>query len=516
MKPFYYLLIILVYSFVQIGVSCNTNSRDTAKEEGKKLAHNYCISCHTFPDPSLLDKKTWGEAVLPRMAELMYVDAYYNPYNPSGPDGNMPETRAAPKNLFPIEKWQKIADYYLSRAPDKPMERAEKIPPIKMELSNFQIHSVYDLVENPLTTYVNIDTVTKNIIIADGAARKVFILNNDLNIISSMEAPLGVTDINHTNNGMEAISMGILKPSDEKLGKLSIITAGNKPITIIDSLQRPVQATYADLNADGKEDLIISEFGFRKGSLSWFENKGDGKYEKHLLRALPGAIASKVYDFNNDGKPDIIAMMAQADEALFIYYNEGNGKFREQRILQFPPVYGSNHFELVDINKDGYMDIITTNGDNGDLSIIVKAYHGIRIFLNDGKNNFTEKVFLPVNGIQKVVAADFDGDGDMDLASIAFFPDYEHLPEESFIYFENKGNMSFERFSFPQATNGRWMTMDAADVDGDGDIDIVLGSAFFTMGNVPKEYIEKWGKRPLSLIVLENTSAKNKLLTNKK
>ena len=93
--------------------------------------------------------------------------------------------------------------------------------------------------------------------------------------------------------------------------------------------------------------------------------------------------------------------------------------------------------------------------------------------------------------------------------------DYEHLPEEGFLYFENKGNLSFDRFSFPAATDGRWMTMDAADVDDDGDIDILLGNAFFTTGSVPKEYIQKWRKHPLSIILLENTINKNKLPTNK-
>ena len=55
--------------------------------------------------------------------------------------------------------------------------------------------------------------------------------------------------------------------------------------------------------------------------------------------------------------------------------------------------------------------------------------------------------------------------------------------------------------------------MDAADVSGDGDINILLGNAFFTMGNVSKEYIDKWSKLNLSIILLENTINKNKLIT---
>jgi hypothetical protein len=271
--------------------------------------------------------------------------------------------------------------------------------------------------------------------------KKLFALDQQLRVIDSMETSLGATDINMRPNGIEAISMGILKPSDEKLGQLSIVSKNKIPFVLLDSLQRPVQATYSDLNGDHNEDIIICEFGFRKGSLCWFENKGSNQFKRHIIRDLPGATRSEVYDFNNDGKPDIAVLMAQGDEGIFIYYNEGNGKFREERVLQFPPAYGSNYFQLFDFNNDGHIDILTTNGDNGDFSVILKAYHGIRLFLNNGKNQFTEKTFLPVHGVQKAIPADFDNDGDFDLVSIAFFPDYEKLPEESFIYWENIGNL---------------------------------------------------------------------------
>ena len=173
-------------------------------------------------------------------------------------------------------------------------------------------------------------------------------------------------------------------------------------------------------------------------------------FTKHILRALPGAVKTEVYDFNNDGKPDIMALMAQGDEGMFIFYNEGKGNFREERILTLSSSYGSNYFELADFNGDGFLDILASNGDNGDYPPILKAYHGIRIYLNNGKNKFSEKLFLPVHGVGKVIARDFDADGDLDLASISYFPDYKKTPEESFIYWSNNGDLEFSAlFIFP-------------------------------------------------------------------
>jgi hypothetical protein len=502
--------VLLGVSLVSIStfLSCN-NAQDKALKEGEQLARGYCASCHAFPEPSLLDKKTWTDDVLPIMGQFMNVDVYYQPYNNSGPAGDVNVKRVTLENLFPYAKWKSIVDWYAKNAPEKPLPRKEELAPIKNNLAHFTTHALYDVVDFPLTTFVHYDSGMKKVLFGDGVANKVFAMSREYKAKEIFDVYTGVTDLNRHNGNYEAITMGILKPSDQKLGKLAKVAFNKKPETIIDSLQRPIQATYADLNNDGHEDIIISEFGFRNGALSWFENKGDNTgYQKHVLRALPGAMGTILYDFNKDGKPDIAALMAQGDEGVFIYYNQGDGKFKEERALQFQPSYGSNFFDLVDVNKDGFMDIITNNGDNGDYSVILKAYHGIRIFLNDGKNKFTEKVFLPVYGAQKTMAKDFDNDGDIDLASIAFFPDYKNHANESFIYWENKGDFTFNRSTFAAVTDGRWMTMDANDIDGDGDIDIVLGNAFFTLGDLPQQLKDKWGKRPLSVMVLENTLIK--------
>jgi hypothetical protein len=97
-----------------------------------------------------------------------------------------------------------------------------------------------------------------------------------------------------------------------------------------------------------------------------------------------------------------------------------------------------------------------------------------------------------------------DNDGDLDIVSLAFFPDFEKLPSESFIYWENIGKGAYTRYTFPGVTNGRWMTMDVGDMEGDGDKDIILGSGVVGFGVVPDALKERWNSKPVSVVILEN------------
>jgi hypothetical protein len=169
-------------------------------------------------------------------------------------------------------------------------------------------------------------------------------------------------------------------------------------------------------------------------------------------------------------------------------------------------VYGVSYFELVDFNKDGAMDILLTNGDNWDYSAISKNYHGIRIFLNDGKDTFKEAWFYPLFGTSKAVARDFDNDGDLDIAAISFYDDLNQ-PEQGFLYFSNKGNLQFDVSSTPAAATGKWLTLEAADIDRDGDTDLVLGSYFHNIGELTKLMFKGIFSVP-QLLVLKNKQKK--------
>ena len=167
----------------------------------------------------------------------------------------------------------------------------------------------------------------------------------------------------------------------------------------------------------------------------------------HVLRNRPGASQAIVTDLNGDALPDIVALFAQGDEGVFLFTNRGNGTFAEERLLTFSPLNGSTSFELVDFSQDGHPDILYTCGDNADQSPILKDHHGVYIYLNDGKFAFQQHYFFPLHGAYQALARDYDQDGDLDIAAISFFPNYEHSPEEGFVYLQNQGNFTFEASS---------------------------------------------------------------------
>jgi hypothetical protein len=158
------------------------------------------------------------------------------------------------------------------------------------------------------------------------------------------------------------------------------------------------------------------------------------------------------------------------------------------------------------VNGDGHADLVYTNGDAGDYPSPPRPYHGVRIFLSDGRGKFAEKYFHPLPGAFKALARDFDGDGDVDVAAIAFYPDYASGAPRPFVYLENAGGMRFVARTFAEADLGRWLTMDAGDVDGDGDVDLVLGS--FAQPDASSEALvagARW-RRPgaPAVLILEN------------
>jgi len=478
----------------------------TASLEQEKLAKIHCSGCHAFPGPELLTQNMW-KSVLPHMSARLGV--------PSGglnPFKNMKTAEISrlkmggvypEKPLIPDSVWKSIESYYLSEAPESmrlPVRKTQdnespfeaRMQPLELNSSAFISMVKFDPEEQLFVATWNGDVVQ-----VDGnfGARKKVVF------------PRPIVDFQYDDQGyIKALSIGELYPNEGFSGAVAQLDTQSfsQPELVFAQLARPVSFESGDLNGDGREDLLICQFGNKLGQLSWFENTGQ-TYQEHVIKEAPGATRAYLLDMDDDGDLDPVALFAQGDEGISIFYNE-KGRFREERILRFHPVFGSSDFEFLDFDRDGDRDIIMTNGDNADYSNMLKSFHGVRIFLNE-EGEFKEKFFFPMFGASKVRARDYDQDGDLDLLACAFFPETTQGLDQSIVYLENKGNWIFEASHFELAPEGRWMVMDAGDVDQDGDVDVILGSFVLTSEGVPQAILNQWRNSRNQILVLENKTS---------
>src|SRR6266404_723012 len=90
--------------------SCNRSHRPHG---GEQLAHFYCAACHAFPEPYLLDKKTWLEGVLPQMAPRLGV-----PMHSLSDEMSMDPKMSVLTSSISEPDWESIVSYYCTHAPN--------------------------------------------------------------------------------------------------------------------------------------------------------------------------------------------------------------------------------------------------------------------------------------------------------------------------------------------------------------------------------------------------------------
>ena len=488
---------------------------------GQQLAAHYCQGCHILPTPDLLDTASWDQWVLPRMARRLGLYGIGDPSHLEHLEGGVGGELVREAHVFPDSQlitraeWDRLAAYYVHGAPA--VLPAPATPPVTVGLPGFRARVPDFHLPNPMITLVHVDAPTHRIYVGDAnpGHSTLAVLDGEGRPLRSYPIPSPVSNLHVAGDTLGLVFMGLLNPSDAPRGALALISAwqpGAAPTVAweVDTLHRPVYASYADLNGDGRQDAVVSEFGNLTGRLAWYERLPGGGNRRHLLTAEPGAMTTVVRDFDGDGRPDILALNAQADEGISLFHNRGGGTFVREWLLRFPPSYGSSSMEVADVNGDGFPDIIYTNGDNGDYPSPPKPYHGIHVFLNDGHGHFAEKYFFAMPGAYKAIARDFDGDGHVDIAAIAFYPDYASPAPLPFVYLQGLGDMRFTPRTFPDANRGRWLTMDVGDLKGDGREDLVLGAFAAMDGQGDRHGFSARWRRPdaPTVLILENTSAR--------
>jgi len=494
---------------------------------GKQLAGAYCASCHLEPGPDILPKRSW-ETALAYMGYMLGMENIdYLADHPEFAQENVKskQTYLIREKLFPeaplldAGDWEALRYYYVESAAAEPLPQIGK-PPLRWELPQFDIVQSDYRADPAVTTMVHVREETNEVYIGDSASNTLAVINADGQLAMEPRVfgrRMMPVDIAFTDDAVFVASIGDLFAdgiSEQKTATISRLALVDQTIAtagisvVIDDIYRMASMEVADLNGDGAPDFVVCGFGMRQGNLAWYESQSDGSYREHVLMTRPGAVKAELYDFNGDQQLDIAVLLSDAREGFYILINNGSNEFESTTVFETHPSYGHIYFELQDFNDDGLVDIMTVNGDNVDSDPYntLKNYHGIRIYLNRGELRFEESYFYPMYGAFGARSADFDNDGDLDIAVISFYPDFGVEERESFALLQNDGEMDFRAYTSPELLKGRWMTMDVGDVDGDADIDIVLGGANIPTGMFA--YMDTYralAATAPSILVLQNT-----------
>jgi hypothetical protein len=421
--------------------------------EGQLLARAHCTTCHLFPAPDAVDLATWRDQILPRMKyRLGFSTAELEK---STNIALLREHKRIP--LAPViteAQWTKLVAYYFANAPAEPLQLTNR-PAIAVGLPGFKVRSLPFRLTNAAITAVAV-VAEGGALVADAARGKIIRLNRAGQPTAAVDLPGGVASWRRYDHRFLVSGVGSFLPTDSRLASVQWLEAapGGKLSLrpLLTQLPRTTDALQTDLNGDTKPDLVVSSFGNNVGQLTWHAGGTNQALTAHELFGLPGALRSEVRDFNGDGRPDFLV----------------------------------------------------SNGDNGEFNSPPKRVHGVRIYTAQPDSTWKETFFFPQNGAYHAVAADFDGDGDLDIASISYFVDYARAPRESFVFLTNGGGGQFTAATFAESATGRWVAMDVGDFDADGDPDLLLGAYINGPTPVPQKLFDVWQQLQQPLLLLEN------------
>ena len=227
--------------------------------------------------------------------------------------------------------------------------------------------------------------------------------------------------------------------------------------------------SIADFDGDGVLDVIIvaeDDVRFGRTNVHEYYRGQPGFGLVRLPSSLPDmeADAAAHADVDADGDLDLIIAGAGQDRLLI---NDGRGVFADETAARLPPEDRTTQdAEFADLDGDGDPDLVL--GQEG----------GHALWLNDGAGRFVEASDrLPAPGnveARKVTPADVDGDGDLDLY-FSHVGWQERAPQDHLLINDGHARFTDGTAGRIPAETGTTLTARFADLDGDGDLDLVRG-----------------------------------------
>ena len=126
---------------------------------------------------------------------------------------------------------------------------------------------------------------------------------------------------------------------------------------------------------------------------------------------------------DGDRDLDIVTLVSQEWEEIYVHVNDGRGTFTARRIFGASNEdFGSSWISLADLDADGDVDVVYSNGDAFDYATTAgRSWNGVQWLENTGGVSFTYHRIADIPGASSPQAADLDGDGDLDIAVVSAY-----------------------------------------------------------------------------------------------
>lgn len=305
-------------------------------------------------------------------------------------------------------------------------------------------------------------------------------------LATGLPSPVHVEAVDMDGDGdldLLVACMGEIFPNNDKIGSVIILeNDGQQRFTkhvVADRIARVTDIRAGDFDGDGKLDLAVAQFGYDQGEIRWMRNLGNWQFESRILLSLSGTINVCLADMNGDRTLDIVAVVSQQWEEIYLFENNGRGEFSNKRLFgSTNQDFGSSGISLCDLNRDGRPDILYTNGDGfGYADPGQRPWHGLQWLENLGDGFFRYHRIGDLPGAYSPVGADMDGRGVFDIVCISGFNDWSKPDAASVVIFKNDGKMNFTMHVIAREPI-QLTTCAVGDLDGSGRPVIVAGGFY--------------------------------------
>jgi hypothetical protein len=215
-----------------------------------------------------------------------------------------------------------------------------------------------------------------------------------------------------------------------------------------------------DVNGDGAKDLLADSImgPLFPRSLAWFQTPVSGKtsFERHII-TKDGADGRPHYldfsDLSGDGRGDLL--VGDPGGGTFTWWEQGAAADRAWTRHLIAKEGGATNVKAADVNHDNQPDVVASCG------------HGKGVFWFEGPAWKKHPIDADLRDPHALALGDFDGDGDVDVATASFGAKLVR-------WYENDGKGSFTTHDIDTMNGQEAYDLKAVDLDADGRLDLIL------------------------------------------